>query len=266
MDIRSLGYRTELIFPRFDGEITEREDYWVIRTPSNPTFFWGNYLLYKQPPAEGDYARWRAAFAREIGVQPQVNHVVFGVDAIDGQPGAVQPFLDAGFTLFETVVLTASAVQPPPRLNHEVSVRRLVEDWEWQQAIENQTADRPEGHSEGAYRIFQERRFARYRKMTAAGLGYWFGAFLGETMVADLGIYRDREIGRFQTVETLLAFRRRGICGTLVYTAARCAFEEMGLRTLVMLADEHYFAAGIYESVGFQRTEVNVGLEWFQPS
>lgn len=266
MEIRSLGYRTDLIFPRFDGEITERDEYWVIRTPSNPHFFWGNFLLYKQPPGAGDYERWCAAFAREIGSQPEVNHIVFGIDTVDGQAGEVQPFLDAGFTLLEMAVLTAQAVHPPPKVNREVTVRRLVEDWEWQQAIDNQTASRPPEHAEEGYRRFQEKRFARYRKMTDAGLGYWFGAFLGDTMVADLGLYREQDIARFQTVETMPEYRRRGICGTLVYHAARFALEEMGVRTLVMVADEGYFAAGIYESVGFKRTEIQVGLEWWQPS
>ena len=50
MNIQSLGYRTDLFFPRFDGEVTDRGDYIVIRTPSNPTYHWGNFLLFNQPP------------------------------------------------------------------------------------------------------------------------------------------------------------------------------------------------------------------------
>lgn len=52
MNIRSLGYRTDLLFPRFDGEVIDRGDYTVIRTPSNPTFYWGNFLLFDQPPPQ----------------------------------------------------------------------------------------------------------------------------------------------------------------------------------------------------------------------
>ena len=57
MDVKSLGYKTDLIFPAFDGEIVDRGDYLVVRTPSNPYFYWGNFLLFPRPPAEGDYLR-----------------------------------------------------------------------------------------------------------------------------------------------------------------------------------------------------------------
>ena len=67
MNIHSLGYRTDLFFPRFDGEVTDRGDYIVIRTTSNPTYHWGNFLLFSQPPAAGDLERWLRLFAAEIG-------------------------------------------------------------------------------------------------------------------------------------------------------------------------------------------------------
>ena len=38
MNVKSLGYRTDLIFLAFDGEIIDRGPYLVLRTPTNPTF------------------------------------------------------------------------------------------------------------------------------------------------------------------------------------------------------------------------------------
>ncbi len=38
MNVHSLGYRTDLIFSRFGGEVFDRGDYLVVRTPSNPPF------------------------------------------------------------------------------------------------------------------------------------------------------------------------------------------------------------------------------------
>ena len=46
----SLGWRTDLIFARFDGEVVPRCDHLVIRAPHNPTFWWGNFLLYDHAP------------------------------------------------------------------------------------------------------------------------------------------------------------------------------------------------------------------------
>lgn len=37
----------------------------------------------------------------------------------------------------------------------------------------------------------------------------------------------------------------------------------MGVDTLVMIADEHYHAARIYESVGFKPVEKIRGLTWW---
>ena len=48
MDIRSLGFRTDLRLLEMTGsEIEDRGTHLVIRTPANPTYFWGNFLLLK---------------------------------------------------------------------------------------------------------------------------------------------------------------------------------------------------------------------------
>ncbi len=264
MQIHSLGYRTDLIFPRFDGQILDRGTYLVIRTPSNPTFYWGNFILFPAPPGQGDLDAWKALFAREVGTPPEVRHFAFGWDTIHGETGVVQPFLEAGFNLSQSVVLTARQVSPPPKFNPQVVIRPLTEDWEWQQAEQNQVACREAGHSLEGYQVFKRDQMNRYRRMSRAGLGEWFGAFLEQRLVADLGVFADGAVGRFQSVGTHPDYRRRGICGTLVHQASLHAFEKMGVETLVMVADEHYFAAGIYESVGFRPAEHQVGLDWWE--
>jgi RimJ/RimL family protein N-acetyltransferase len=264
MQVHSLGYRTDLIFPRFDGQMLDRGDYLVILTPSNPTFYWGNFILFPNPPGEGDFENWRDVFSREIAARLPVKHFAFGWDTIEGETGLVGPFLEAGFNLSQSVVLSARQVTLPPRHNREVSVRPLKEDWEWEQALQNQVACREPEHGLESYTIFKRNQMQRYRRMSQAGLGWWFGAFLGNQVVADLGIFTDGTIGRFQSVGTHPNYRRRGICGALVYQASRFAFEKMKLETLVMVADEHYFAAKIYESIGFEPRERQVGLDWWE--
>jgi ribosomal protein S18 acetylase RimI-like enzyme len=264
MQIHSLGYRTDLIFARFDGQVLERAEYLVIRTPGNPTFYWGNFLLFADPPGEGDLQAWEAIFAREIGRPPQVRHFAFGWDGVDGKTGLVEPFLEAGFNLNQLVVMSARQVKIPPRYNPEVVVRPLRADWEWQQAEQNQVACREEGHTLESYQAFKHDQMQRYRRMSRAGLGEWFGAFLGERLVADLGVFTDGAVGRFQNVGTHPDYRRRGICGALVHQASRYAFDKMKVETLVMVAVEDHFPARIYESAGFQPTERQVGLDWWE--
>ena len=71
----SLVYETNLIFHRLEGEVADRGDYLCIRTPANPTFYWGNLLIFKAPPRAGDLARWEALFAAEIeACQPLIGN------------------------------------------------------------------------------------------------------------------------------------------------------------------------------------------------
>jgi hypothetical protein len=35
----------------------------VVRSPGNPMHWWGNFLIFDEPPQAGDGPRWEAAFA-----------------------------------------------------------------------------------------------------------------------------------------------------------------------------------------------------------
>jgi len=233
----------------------------VLLTPSNPTYRWGNMLLFAAPPARGDFERWHRLFREEIGAPPEVDHVVFAWDTVDGETGDVRPFIDAGFELDESVVLSTSSVHPPPKVNAEVEVEALGTDDEWRDALELQVMCRDVPDGEADYRAFMSRKMEQYRRMAAAGMGGWFGAYLDGRLVADLGLFVENGVGRFQGVETRPGYRRRGICGTLVYEVSRVGLETLGAETLVMVADPEYHAAGIYESVGFRPTERVAGIE-----
>ncbi|MGO8672247.1 MAG: GNAT family N-acetyltransferase [Capsulimonadaceae bacterium] len=263
MKIQSLGYLTDLIFPRFDGEVVDAGAYTVVRTPSNPTFHWGNFLLFEYPPVASDLVQWKAIFAREIGQPVRCSHIAFGWDRPDGALGDIQPFVDAGFRVREDIVLTAKSALEPHHPNPEVSVRPIRTDAEWNHVIDGKTADRDPRFGEAGYRTFKARQIGRYRRMIDAGLGIWFGAFLDDTLAGELGIFVDGDVGRYQSVGTRPEFRRRGICGTLVKHAAEHATREWGVGTLVMVADEHYHAARIYESLGFRPVEKQVGVSWW---
>jgi len=260
MNVKSLGYRTDLIFAAFDGEITDRGDYLVVRTPSNPTFYWGNFLLFAAPPQEGDFEKWRLLFAKEIGSPPEVEHEVFGWDSPQGEAGVIDPFLQAGFEADRAVVLATSAPHAPARPARSVNIRTLESDGDRQQAVELQVLSREIAHEEAGYRVYRQRAMERYRKMSQARLGHWYGAFIDGRLVADLGVFHDGELGRYQSVETHPDFQRQGIGGTLVYEAGRQAIALYGLHTLVMVAEEDSAAARLYQSLGFAPKEKTVGL------
>ncbi len=263
MQVKSLGYRTDLIFASFDGEIFDRGDYMVIRSPTNPTFYWGNFLLFSQPPRKGDHERWRELFVQEIGAPPEVEHQTFGWDSLEGDEGEIQPFLQAGFRPNRGIVMRSTGLPTLTRPPSQVNVRTLMTEADWTKALDNQVICREEEFEETAYREFWHRQRARYREMVASGLGDWYGAFIEGRLVADLGIFHDRGLGRFQSVETHPSFRRWGIAGTLIAEASRLAKTQYDIDTLVIVADEGSGAARLYESLGFQPVEVQVGLEWW---
>lgn len=263
MQLKSLGYRTDLIFAGFDAEIHDRGNHLVIRTPSNPGFYWGNFLIFDRPPQGGDVLNWPELFRQEIGAPPDVGHQAFGWDSAGDEPGEIQPFVDAGYTFIQSEVLTAQQVHPPRHLNSEAIVRPLVTQEDWNQAMENQIACREPVFEEAGYRIFKERQNTRYQAMAAQGLGNWFGAFLGNRLVADLGIFHNHTLARFQSVETSPEFRRLGIAGTLVYEASRYALEHYPIKTLVIVADQDSAPARLYASVGYRLAERQYGLERF---
>jgi ribosomal protein S18 acetylase RimI-like enzyme len=261
MILRSLGYRTDLFFPRFDGVILDRGDYLVVQTPTNPAFYWGNFLLFASPPAPGDLGHWRQCFAEELGVPPQIKHLTFGWDAPDGDKGDVQPFLDVGFQCFTNVVLTTESVQPPPHPNGTVAIRSLVTDAEWERALSLHMLAHGGGESSGEV-AFNRKQMERYRAMTQAGRGAWLGAFLNECLVGALGLFCEGQIGRFQEVSTHPDYRRQGICGTLIHHATRYGLAELGAQRLVIVAEAGDAAVRVYQSAGYQMVEWQSGLAW----
>jgi GNAT superfamily N-acetyltransferase len=263
MELKSLGLRTELMLRSFESHVEVRPSYIVVRTPQNPTYRWGNYVIFQAPPKPGDLQRWKQIFHDELG---PLNHFVFAWDQVNGVQGAAQEFLEAGFWLEQTVVQTAQKVHPPRTLNTHCQCRAFLSDADWAQWLELaliQNAALPTEEREGeGYEIFLRRKAAEYRRMIAAGWGNWFGAFVGGQLAASMGLFVKDGLGRFQSVDTHPDFRRQGLAGTLLYHVARYGFGELGAKDLVILADLHYFAKDLYASVGFRPTEHLVALEW----
>jgi ribosomal protein S18 acetylase RimI-like enzyme len=122
--------------------------------------------------------------------------------------------------------------------------------------VEMQVAGRDPGRfAEEAYRIFSRRRLDDLRELFAAGMGSWYVATLGDEVVGSCGVVVNDGRGRFQSVDTAVHHRRRGICSRLVVEAAHDAAARRGAARLVIAADAGYHALGIYESLGFRPVE-----------
>ncbi|MEO5833917.1 MAG: GNAT family N-acetyltransferase [Nakamurella sp.] len=253
MQIRSLGYRTDLALLQAGGsEISDHGDHLVVRSPHNPTHWWGNFLLLAEiPPAEA-VENWLKRFAAEF---PEADHCTFGFDGIAGRVGDLAGFAGRGFAVEAQTVMTAGSVHPPRRRDTTAEYRALSSDEDWAQSVElnmrcNDTFDTD------YHRGYVTSKVSTQRRLVEAGLGRWFGAFADGQLRCQMGLYRaEPTLARFQSVETDPDFRRRGLAGALVFYVSRFGFDELGVRTLVMVADPDYVAIDLYRAVGFVDTE-----------
>ena len=253
MDVASLGFRTDLaLLERSGSTVADRGDHLVITTPSNPSFYWGNFLLLDQVPAADRVEEWLDRFAATF---PEARHRALGFDDPHGSLADLSALAGHGLEVEASVVMTATAVHPPPHPNGDATYRTLESDADWTQHAElqmacNDTYD-PERHL-----LFVSRRAASNRALTKAGHGAWFGAFLAGELVAQMGLVSAGPgLARFQAVETHPEHRGRGLAGTLVHRVSDYGFRELGARTLVMVADPGYHAIRVYRAVGFDDTE-----------
>jgi GNAT superfamily N-acetyltransferase len=256
--ITSLGYRTDVKLLELAGsELTDRAEYVVVRTPGNPAFWWGNYLLLPSPFTAGGVAERLELFRSEF---PEAKHVAFGIDSVDGVIGAEDELTAAGFDLERNTVMTASRVTEPARPNQAAQYRFLSGDDDWEQltglALATASMEVDAGYEE-----FTRLRTLASRGLVESGRAVWFGAFGGERLLASLGLVPDGQgAARFQSVQTHPDARGQGLASTLVHRASTYGLNELGAGTLVMVADPEYLAIRIYRAIGFADTETQIQL------
>ena len=252
----NLGFRTDVALRVLEGaQVTDRGDHLVIRSPDNPAYWWGNFLLLSAPPGPGTAAAWLARFAAEF---PGARHVAFGVDSAGEDVPVPDDFPAAGLQTQRETVLTCTAVNAPPHPSQTADIRPLTCDADWQQSLDlGIRCGGDDGDQE--YLI---RRAAARRRLTEAGTGAWFGAFTGGRLMAQLGIFGvTGGLARYQHVETDPAARRQGLAGTLVWHAGRYAREVLGASTLVIVADPAEVAIRLYRACGLAAAQGQLSLE-----
>lgn len=248
MRVRSLGFSTDLAVLSAGGStIAEADNHLLVRTPSNPTYFWGNFVLVDGPDALG---RGVAVFGEAL---PEAGHLAIGVDGTGGgvPPEAARYGLDAEVS----VVLTAHAV--PPALPVDADVRELSSASDWDQLVELRLED----DHPAADELYHTRRVEEARQLVEQGPALFVGAFRDGRLVSTLGIVSvGSGTARYQHVQTHSAHRRRGLAGHLLAAAASLARQRFNVERFVIVADPAGPALNLYRSLGFQDAEIQLGL------
>lgn len=238
--------------------VEERDDYLVVRTPQNPVFYWGNFLLVPGSAAARNGKRWLRMFAAEF---PDAGHVAIGVDGTDGRLGADAVLRAAGLEPEVSTVLVADDLATTPRREDAAVVRPLVpeadDDWVRLAELELAIAEAPDD----LHRRFVEGRTAEIRELVRERSAIWCAAFVDGMLCASAGLVTDGSgLGRFQLVQTHPGFRRRGFAGRVLAISAAVARRELGVGRFVIVADPSYVAIDLYRRLGF--TPVEQQVQW----
>lgn len=259
MDVTSLGYRTDLMIRALEGsQVVHHPGYVTVRTPANPAFWWGNFVLLPgkaaREGAEPGLARFSTAF-------PASAHVALGIDVTSGSVAGLDDFAAAGLEVCRDTVLTAGGLREPLHPNHAAVLRELAGDDDWRQSAQLRAVCDAEEGGFPADPAFVAARDTARRRLAGTGHGAWFGAFLDGQLASQLGVFSDRRgVARYQEVATHPGARRQGLAATLLCHAARYATGHLAATTLVIVADPGEPAIGLYREVGFADRETEVSV------
>lgn len=235
-----LSWTTDLAVRRAGGSSVEgRSDHVVVRTPDNPTFHWGNFVLVTDASAVDDAPRWLEVFEAEF---PDAAHRAVGLVADPERSG----WEAAGLDVEHEDVLSSDESPGPLQVPAGYLVRQLGTQEDWSQATGLEVLEHPGDAA------FHHAATETRRRMSERGDAAWFGAFHGDRLVAQLGIVTCGDgLARYQAVLTAEGHRRRGLAGHLLGVAGDWAAEH-GARTWVIIADAGSDASRLYQQRGFR--------------
>lgn len=251
MPLRSIGLASDVLVMRDQSVLEEHPDRFVLRSPDEPTFWFGNMVIFREDAVDPDAQI--AQFKKDF---PDAQHVTLAWDVPDIDQGdRFAAFKQMGMKLEETDVLAFSGTLHRTDPPEGIVVRPLVSDDDWQKATDLQAEIGRESGFDDDYLPYITKRMQTQRKQTQTGFGAWFGAFAGDELAGDLGIFADPRTARFQAVETRPSYRRRGICAALVTAGTEWALAKHPNTCPTILAERDGAAGRIYRRCGFELAE-----------
>lgn len=224
--------------------MTDHGDHLVVRSPANPEFHWGNFILVTTgDPA--DATRWMEVFATEF---PDAGHIAIDLPSL---PDA-EAWATYGVTVETDDVLASQSLPQLRHLPDGCAVHELTSDDDWERMIRRSVEEnRATGEQEPVgFERFSRDQAAGRRALVQAGHAAFFGAFAGADLVAELGIVLLDDVARYQSVGTAEEHRGRGLAGHLLGVAAQWAGDR-GARQWVIVTESTNPAGRLYRSVGF---------------
>jgi GNAT superfamily N-acetyltransferase len=248
-----IGWSTHVAVLTLSGSsVDDRGDHLVVRTPANPTYHWGNFVLVTDPAAADDADRWVQVFGATF---PVATWVAIGLPRMPDEPRAWAAYeLD----LEVDEVLVASTLPHQTMRPGSFSVRRLTgDDWEQDRALAVAENERTGDGGTDTYTAFVRARSEAKRAVSDRDVAAYFGAFADGVLVASLGIVRCGDAARYQDVLTGADHRGRGLASHLLGVAARWA-ASYGCDRWVIVTEATNPAGRVYQRIGLEPHSSNV--------
>jgi GNAT superfamily N-acetyltransferase len=243
----SLDWATDLEILRLTGsDIQEFADHIIVKTPSNPTYHWGNCLLVLDHSLVDQAQTWVSKFHQNF---PQANWISIALPVL---PKNTDDWESQGIKLEPLEVLQINQLPKSFPLPSGYQVRALAgEDWDLlaqKEIAENSISKMYEPND---YEDFINQTNQMRKELCQKGKAAWFGAFSNDELVANLGIVVCETTGRYQSVETHISHRRRGLASHLLGIAARWSADN-GCVNWVIATEATNDAGRVYRRAGFE--------------
>lgn len=260
----TLGSQAEYVVSHLECERIDLPDAVAIRTPTAPSYYFGNLLSLKYPITSKSYSQWIELFDHAFSDISGVEHYTFTWTRTDDFAAKdVKPFLEAHFEYEETHILSMkrSDCTEPSGLNEKLTYRRFETDDDWRQWLALNVAQDGGQHDKDGFVLFLEGRIRNYKNLSGRGLGEYLGAFDGTTLVGYAGLYHLEGMARFQNVHVRPDFQNQNIARSLLTKLIQRA--NASVNTLIIVADENHHASRLYQSLGFAISERECSVCWW---
>ncbi len=243
-----------------DGRVHHFDSFIQVISPDNPEYYWGNYLLFFEPPDVDDLPKHIELFHHRFQEFPEVKHVLIRWDGAELSAAVLQQARDLQLVPDHGFEMTASSLLDPEPGDLEIRPIEFSTEFESITAL-NILCDPKEQKGCAGYRLFKEGLRRSWRLLAGSQKMRWWGAYDGDQLVGQCGmVLCSDHRGRYQSIETHPEYRRRGICSALVSTVGRHAIESAGCRSVLLGADPKGPAIGLYQRLGFVIEDTQWGL------
>lgn len=260
MKIESLGLKTDIMISSLECEMHYEEQYAYMKTPKRGDYYWGNFLITQaQINSQAELDALINVYKRHFDTHGKFITIAF--DNPMGDIGRLSIFKNNDFDIYTNLVMQLNKEDWKAKndLNENYTFKVIkTKDYIMDLVAVHHDPDWRYGPGQDE---FLAGKFEALIKLEENGVGQRYVLMDYDKIIADLGIYHQNRLARFNDVVTHKDYRNQGLCYTLVNKASEYIFNNSDVETLVMQADENYFAHKIYRKVGFEKTEKLISIE-----